>query len=58
MNSSVLCNISSMRHSVSSPDETLRREMKIQHAVSLFDELRGEPDETLCKMLDITSQTK
>ena len=47
-----------MRHSVSSPDETLRREMKIQHAVSLFDELRGEPDETLCKMLDITSQTK
>ena len=29
----VLCNISSMRRSVSSPNETLRREMKIRRAV-------------------------
>ena len=29
-------NISSMRRSVSSPDETLRRELKIKHAVEYF----------------------
>jgi len=46
-----------MRRSVSSPDETPRRELKIR---SIFDELLGDSsgDETLCRMLDITSQTK
>ena len=29
-------NISNMRRSVSSPDETLRRELKIKHAVEYF----------------------
>ena len=53
-------NISSMRRSVSSPDETLRRELKIRRAAEYFDELRGfsSGDETLCQMLDITSQKK
>ena len=53
----VLSNISSMRRSVS-PDETPRREHDAQR--SIFDELRGvsSGDETLCRMLDITSQTK
>ena len=31
-----LCNISSMRRSVSSPDETLRRELKIRRAAEYF----------------------
>ena len=35
-----------MRRSVSSPDETPRRELKIRR------------DETLCRMFDISSQTK
>ena len=42
-------------------DETLRRELKIRRSTeSVFDELRGVSfgDETLCRMLDITSQTK
>ena len=49
--------ISSMRRSVSSPDSTLR---KYDAQRSIFDELRGasSSDETLCRMLDITSQTK
>ena len=49
-----------MRRSVSSPDETPRRELKIRRAAKYFDELRGDSsgDETLCRMLDITSQTK
>ena len=48
-----------MRCSVSSPDETPRRELKIRRAAG-FDELRGvsSGDETLSQMLDITSQTK
>ena len=43
-----------MRRSVSSPDETPRRELKIRR------ELRGvsSGDETLCRMFDISSQTK
>ena len=50
----VLSNISSMRHSVSSPDETPRREYDAQR--SIFDEHRGvsSGDETLCLMLDIS----
>ena len=36
-----LCNISSVRHSVSSPDETMRRELKIRLAAEYFDKLRG-----------------
>ena len=46
-----------MRRSVSSPDSTLR---KYDAQRSIFDELRGASsgDETLCRMLDITSQTK
>ena len=40
------CNISNMRRSVSSPDETPRRELKIAG------------DETLCRMFDISAQTK
>ena len=54
----VLSNISSMRHSVSSPDETPRREYHVQR--SIFDELRGvsSGEEALCLMLDIASQTK
>ena len=54
-------NISSMRRSVSSPDETLREESwKYDVRWSIFDEFRGvsSGDETLCRMLDITSQTK
>ena len=49
--------ISSMRRSVSSPDATLR---KYDAQRSIFDELRGASsgDETLCRMLDITSQTE
>ena len=43
-------------------DETLRRELNIEYDAqrSIFDELRGVSfgDETLCRMLDITSQTK
>ena len=50
-----------MRRSVSSPHETPRRELKIRDAQrSIFDELRGvsSGDETLCRMFDISSQTK
>ena len=50
-----------MRRSVSSPDESPRRELKIRRARSIFDELRGvsSGDETLCRVLDyMTSQTK
>ena len=32
----ILSNISSMRRTVSSPDETLRRELKIQRAAEYF----------------------
>ena len=48
-----------MRRSVSSPDETLRRE-KYDAQWSIFDELRdvSSADETLCRMLEITSHTK
>ena len=48
--SGTVCNISSMRLSVSSPYETLRRELKKYDAQrSIFDELRGisPGDETL-----------
>ena len=43
--------------SVSSPDETLRRELKIQCTAEYFDELLGvsSGDETLCRMLDVIS---
>ena len=53
-------NIPSMKRSVSSPDETLRTELKIRRAAEYFAELRGfsSGDETLCQMSDITSQTK
>ena len=61
-----------MRRSVSTPDETLRRKLKIRHTtgLSIFDKLRGASsgddklrgassgDEILRWMLDITSQTK
>ena len=49
-----------MRRSVSSSDKTVRRELKIRRGAKYFDELRGvsSGDETLCQMLDITSQTK
>ena len=49
-----------MRRSVSSPDETPRRELKYDAQRSIFDELRGvsSGDETLCRMFDISSQTK
>ena len=47
-------NISSMRHCVLSPDETLRRELKMRRAAGFFDELRR----TLCRMFDINFQTK
>ena len=46
---------------VSSVDETPRKELKIRRAAELiFDELRGVSagDETLCRMFDISSQTK
>ena len=33
------CNMSSMRGNVSSPDETVRRELKIRRAAEYFDEL-------------------
>ena len=49
-----------MLRSVSLPDETLTKGLKINDAQrSIFDELRGvsSGDETLCRMLDITSQT-
>ena len=41
-------------------DETLRRELKIWHAVEYFDELGGVSSggESLCRILDITSQAK
>ena len=54
-------NISSIRGSVSSPHETLRRQLKIWLQWSIFDELWGvsSGDETLCRnMLVITSHTK
>ena len=54
-------NISSIRGSVSSPHETLRRQLKIWLQRSIFDELWGvsSGDETLCRnMLVITSHTK
>ena len=49
-----------MSRSNSSPDETTRRELKNDAQRSIFDELRcvSSGDETLCRMLDITSQTK
>ena len=50
-----------MRRSVSSPDETPRRELKIRRTAEyFFDERRdvSSCDETLCRMLDNTSQTK
>ena len=58
---SLRSNISRMRRSVSSPDETPRRELKIRRTAEyFFDERRGVSscDETLCRMLDNTSQTK
>ena len=58
----VRCNISSMRCSVSSPDETLRRELKMRRAAVFFltnvEVFLRSGDETLCRMLDFTSQTK
>ena len=42
-----LCNISSMRCSVSSPDETPRREVKICWQGCIFDELWGVSSECL-----------
>ena len=53
-------NISSMRRSVSTPDETLRRELKNDALRSIVDELPGvsSGDETLSQMRDINSQTK
>ena len=54
-------NISSIRGSVSSPHETLRRQLKIWLQRSIFDELWGvsSGDETLCRnTLVITSHTK
>ena len=55
-----VCNISRLRRTLSSPDKTPRRELKIRRSRSTFDELRGvsSVDETLCRMPDITSQTK
>ena len=49
-----------MRRSVSSPDETPRKELKYDAQRSTFGELRGvsSGDETLCRMFDISSQTK
>ena len=49
-----------MRRSVLPQDETPRRELKIRLAAEYFDELQdvSSGDETLCRMLDITSQTK
>ena len=49
-----------MRHSVSTPDETLRRELKKDALRSIVDELAGvsSGDETLSQMRDINSQTK
>ena len=46
-----------MRRRVSSPDETPRRELKIRPQRSIFDHFQSG-DETLYRMLDITSQTK
>ena len=53
-------NLSSMRRRVLSPHETLRKELKIDAQRSSFDELRGVSSGyvILCRMLDITSQTK
>ena len=47
-----------MRRSVSSPDKTPRKKYDAQW--SIFDALQGgsSGDETQCRMLDITSQTK
>ena len=52
--SSCVCYISSTTRNVSSPDETLRT------AADYFVELPGfsSSDETLCRMFDLTSQTK
>ena len=47
---SLRSNISNMRRSVSSLDETPTRELKIRGVSS--------GDETLCRMFDISSQTK
>ena len=49
----IICDISSTRRSASSPDETLRRELKIRRAAGV-----SFGDETLCRMLVITFQTK
>ena len=58
----VVSNISTMRHSVSSsPDETLRRELKMRRPVEYFWRTSGCFIwwwKTLCRMLDITCQTK
>ena len=53
-------NISSMRRRVSTPDETLRRELKNDAQRSIVDELPGvsSGDETPSQMRDINSQTK
>ena len=47
-------------HKLSSPDETLWRELKIWCTAEYFYEPRGvlSGDETLCRILDTTSQTK
>ena len=49
-----------MRRSISSPDETLRRESKIRRTAEyLWRTSRvSSPDETLCRTLDSTSQMK
>ena len=53
-------NISRMRLIVSPPDETLRRELKYDAHRCIFDDLQSvsSGDETLCRMPNITSQTK
>ena len=50
-----------MRRSVSSPDETARKGLKIWRAAEYFltnFKVFHLTDETLCRMLDITSQKK
>ena len=51
---------SSVRCSVSSPDETPRRDLKICWQGCIFDELWGvsSVDETLCRMLDLEGEVK
>ena len=47
-----------MRCSVSSPDETARREVKICWQGCIFEEILGfsSVDETLCQMLDLEGE--